>query len=171
MCLEDDPVFRCGLWLALEYGWPCGMRRHRHDGATLRSGAAARCSASKIPFSSRVNSPRVVRNMMLVAEGAERFAKEQGIILCKPGNGQRSRARAWMKSRATNTPPSIIAATSRNRRRRRHRSRRQVFRLPLPPADCCKLPGRVGDSRSSAAGATPTPKPAAFSCTGYGEAT
>src|SRR6266404_6373370 len=74
------------------------MRRHRHE----RHNASRR----RCPTLQRIKNPiqvarKILENsphMMLVAEGAERFAKEQGIKLCKPEElVSEAEREAWMK--------------------------------------------------------------------------
>src|SRR5260370_8353788 len=68
------------------------------NGATLRAGAAATLQRVKNPIQAArkilENSP----HMMLVAKGAQRFAKKQGIKLCKPEEMlSEAEYEAWMK--------------------------------------------------------------------------
>ena len=84
--LEDDPVFDAGYGshLTLEGRVECDVIVM--NGATLRAGAASTLHRVKNPI--RVARAILERcpHMMLVGEGAERFAKERGIALCNPGD-------------------------------------------------------------------------------------
>src|SRR6267143_3618869 len=110
--------------------------------------------------------------MMLVAEGAERFAKDQVIPLCKPEEMvSEAEWEAWLKCKedkhaaahhrgheqgtvgavAIDRDGNLLAATSTG-------------------GTCCKLPGRVGDSPLIGCGCYADSEAGGVSCTGYGEA-
>ncbi len=84
MVLEDDPVFDAG------YGSHLNLEGHVEcdaivmNGTTLRAGAAATLQRVKNPIQAARKILENCPHMMLVAKGAERFAKKQGIRLCKP---------------------------------------------------------------------------------------
>src|ERR1700676_786313 len=82
--VEDDPVFDAGYGSHLNFDGRVECDAIVMNGATLRAGAAATLQRIKNP----IQLPRKISehdpHMMLVAEGAERFAKAQGMQLCKP---------------------------------------------------------------------------------------
>jgi beta-aspartyl-peptidase (threonine type) len=110
--------------------------------------------------------------MMLVAEGAERFAKRQGIKLCKPEElVSEAEWEAWQKCKE-----DTHAAEH-------HRGHEQgtvgavaldangnLFAATSTGGTCCKLPGRVGDSPLIGCGCYADSEAGGVSCTGYGEA-
>jgi beta-aspartyl-peptidase (threonine type) len=110
--------------------------------------------------------------MMLVAEGAERFAKAQGIQLCKPEElVSEAEWAAWQKCKE-----DTHAAEH-------HRGHEQgtvgavvidangsLFAATSTGGTCCKLPGRVGDSPLIGCGCYADSQAGGVSCTGYGEA-
>jgi len=110
--------------------------------------------------------------MMLVAEGAERFAKAQGIQLCKPEElVSEAEWAAWQKCKE-----DTHAAEH-------HRGHEQgtvgavaidrdghLFAATSTGGTCCKLPGRVGDSPLIGCGCYADSEAGGVSCTGYGEA-
>src|SRR6202043_2179797 len=80
--LEDDSVFDAGFGSHLMLDGHVECDAIVMDGATLRAGSAASLRRIRNPI--RL-ARRVLENcphMMLVAEGAERFAHDQGIKLC-----------------------------------------------------------------------------------------
>src|SRR5260370_1308931 len=68
------------------------------NGAALRAGAAAGLQRVKNPIQVARKIFENCPHMMLVAEGAERFAKERGIQLCKPQDlVSEAEREAWSK--------------------------------------------------------------------------
>jgi L-asparaginase / beta-aspartyl-peptidase len=109
---------------------------------------------------------------MLVAEGAERFAKEQGIKLCKPEELiSESEREAWMKCKQDKHAPifhrgheqGTVGAVAIDRNG-------NLFAATSTGGTCCKLPGRVGDSPLIGCGCYADSEAGGVSCTGYGEA-
>jgi len=108
----------------------------------------------------------------LVAGGAERFATEQGIALCKPKElVSEVEHEAWLKCREDQhaaahhrgheqgTVGAVAIDQSGN-----------LFAATSTGGTCCKLPGRVGDSPLIGCGCYADSEAGGVSCTGYGEA-
>ena len=170
--LEDDPVFDAGYGSHLNLDGHVECDAIVMNGATLRAGAAAALHRIKNPIQVArkilENSP----HMMLVAEGAERFAKEQGIKLCKPEElVSEAEREAWMKCKTDKHAAE------------HHRGHEQgtvgavaidgaghLFAATSTGGTCCKLPGRVGDSPLIGCGCYADSEAGGVSCTGYGEA-
>ncbi len=172
MVLEDDPVFDAGYGSHLNLDGHVECDAIVMNGATLRAGAAANLHRVKNPIQLARRILESCPHMMLVAEGAETFAKKQGIKLCKPEElVSEAEQEAWMKCKsdkhaaehhrgheqgtvgavATDANGSLFAATSTG-------------------GTCCKLPGRVGDSPLIGCGCYADSEAGGVSCTGYGEA-
>jgi len=109
---------------------------------------------------------------MLVAEGAERFAKEHGIKLCKPEElVSEAEQEAWMKCKADKHAAEhhrgheqgTVGAVAIDREG-------HLFAATSTGGTCCKLPGRVGDSPLIGCGCYADSEAGGVSCTGYGEA-
>ena len=170
--LEDDPVFDAGFGSHLNFDGHVECDAMVMNGATLRAGAAAALQRVKNPI--RV-ARKILENcphMMLVAGGAERFAKEQGIKLCKPEElVSEAEREAWMKCKTDKHAAE------------HHRGHEQgtvgavaldaagkLFAATSTGGTCCKLPGRVGDSPLIGCGCYADSEAGGVSCTGNGEA-
>jgi beta-aspartyl-peptidase (threonine type) len=83
--LEDAPIFDAGVGSVLNRDGEVELDAAVMDGATLRSGAVAavRCVRNPITLARRVLESHVI---LLVAQGAERFAEQSGIPLCDPAD-------------------------------------------------------------------------------------
>src|SRR4029077_11200924 len=111
-------------------------------------------------------------HMMLVAEGAERFAVEHGIKLCKREElVSEAEHEAWMKCKADKHAAEhhrgheqgTVGAVALD-------SNVSLFAATSTGGTCCKLPGRVGDSPLIGCGCYADIAAGAASATGYGEA-
>jgi beta-aspartyl-peptidase (threonine type) len=172
MVLEDDPVFDAGYGSHLNFDGRVECDAIVMNGATLRAGAAATLQRIKNPIQVARKILENCPHMMLVAEGAERFAKEQGIKLCKPEElVSEAEWVAWQKCKE-----DTHAAEH-------HRGHEQgtvgavaldangnLFAATSTGGTCCKLPGRVGDSPLIGCGCYADSEAGGVSCTGYGEA-
>jgi beta-aspartyl-peptidase (threonine type) len=169
--LENDPIFDAGYGSHLNLDGRVECDAIIMDGATLHAGSVAAVqriyNPIRLAHKVLVNCP----HMMLVAEGAERFAEEQGIALCAPEELVSEAERdAWLKCRN-----SKHAAAH-------HRGHEQgtvgavamdkngaLFAATSTGGTCCKLPGRVGDSPLIGCGCYADSEAGGVSCTGYGE--
>ncbi len=172
MVLEDDPVFDAGYGSHLNLDGRVECDAIVMNGATLRSGAAATLQRVKNPIQLARKILEDCPHMMLVAEGAERFAKEHGIKLCKPEElVSEAEQEAWMKCKADKHAAEhhrgheqgTVGAVAIDREGR-------LFAATSTGGTCCKLPGRVGDSPLIGCGCYADSEAGAVSCTGYGEA-
>src|SRR5260370_15338397 len=142
------------------------------DGGTLREGsvAALRHIRNPIRLARQVleNSP----HMMVVGEGAERFAVEQGLTVCEPEELIAEAERdAWLKCRNSKHAAAhhrgheqgTVGAVAFDRDGR-------LFAATSTGGTCCKLPGRVGDSPLIGCGCYADAEAGGVSFTGYGQA-
>ena len=172
MVLEDDPVFDAGYGSHLNLDGRVECDAIVMNGATLRAGAACTLQRVKNPIQVARKILEHCPHMMLVADGAERFAREHGIPLCSPEDLVSDVEReAWMKCKQ-DKHASIF-----------HRGHEQgtvgavaidrnghLFAATSTGGTCCKLPGRVGDSSLIGCGCYADSEAGGVSCTGYGEA-
>jgi L-asparaginase / beta-aspartyl-peptidase len=172
MVLEDDPVFDAGYGSHLNFDGRVECDAIVMNGATLRAGAAATLQRVKNPIQVARKILEKCPHMMLVAEGAERFAKEQGIKLCTPEElVSEAEWVAWQKCKEDThaaehhrgheqgTVGAVAIDTTGN-----------LFAGTSTGGTCCKLPGRVGDSPLIGCGCYADSEAGGVSCTGYGEA-
>ena len=170
--LEDDPVFDAGYGSHLNLDGHVECDAIVMNGATLHAGAASTLRRVKNPIRAARAILEECPHMMLVGEGAERFAVEHGIALCDPDELiSEAEQEAWLKCRNDKHAAE------------HHRGHEQgtvgavaldkdgnLFAATSTGGTCCKLPGRVGDSPLIGCGCYADSEAGGVSCTGYGEA-
>ncbi len=170
--LEDDPVFDAGYGSHLNFDGDVECDAIVMDGATLRAGSVAALQHIRNPIRLARKVLENCPHMMLVGEGAERFAISQSIPLCDPREliaetewqawqlckkdqhaaaHHRGHEQGTVGAVAIDSPGALFAATSTG-------------------GTCCKLPGRVGDSPLIGCGCYADSEAGGVSSTGYGEA-
>jgi beta-aspartyl-peptidase (threonine type) len=172
MVLEDDPVFDAGYGSHLNLDGRVECDAIIMNGETLRAGAAATLQRVKNPIQLARKILEKCPHMMLVAEGAERFAKEYGIKLCQPEElVSEAEQEAWMRCKADKHAAAhhrgheqgTVGAVAIDREG-------HLFAGTSTGGTCCKLPGRIGDSPLIGCGCYADSEAGGVSCTGYGEA-
>ena len=170
--LEDEPVFDAGYGSHLNLDGRVECDAIVMNGATLRAGAVAGLQRIRNPIRVARAVLEHAPHMMLIAEGAERFARDRGIPMCDPdelvSDGERT---AWQLCREDSHAAE------------HHRGHEQgtvgavavdvhgnLFAGTSTGGTCCKLPGRVGDSPLIGCGCYADSNAGGVSCTGYGEA-
>jgi len=170
--LEDDPVFDAGYGSHLNLDGRVECDAIVMDGSTLRAGAVATLQHVRNPVRLARKVLENCPHMMLVAEGAERFAHEQGIKLCANEELVTDAEReAWSKCKQDKHASvfhrgheqGTVGAVAMDRNG-------QLFAATSTGGTCCKLPGRVGDSPLIGCGCYADYEAGGVSCTGYGEA-
>jgi L-asparaginase / beta-aspartyl-peptidase len=172
MVLEDDPVFDAGFGSHLNLDGHVECDAIVMDAATLRAGSVAGLRRVKNPIRAARAVLEKCPHMMLISEGAERFAADHGVPLCDPNElVSPAESEAWLRCRrdshaaehhrgheqgtvgavALDQHGHLIAATSTG-------------------GTCCKLPGRVGDSPLIGCGCYADAETGGVSSTGFGEA-
>jgi len=170
--LEDDPVFDAGYGSHLNLDGEVECDAIVMDAATLRAGSAAGLRHVRNPV-------RVARailehspHMMLISEGAERFAVEHDITLCdSEALVSPAEREAWERCREDSHAAEhhrgheqgTVGAVALDEQGR-------LFAATSTGGTCCKLPGRVGDSPLIGCGCYADTETGAVSATGYGEA-
>jgi beta-aspartyl-peptidase (threonine type) len=170
--LEDDPVFDAGFGSHLNLDGRVECDAIVMDGSTLRAGAVATLQHVRNPVRLARKVLEHCPHLMLVAEGAERFAHEQGIELCANEElGTDAEREAWSKCKIDKHAAAFhrgheqgtVGAVAIDRNG-------QLFAATSTGGTCCKLPGRVGDSPLIGCGCYADQEAGGVSCTGYGEA-
>ena len=170
--LEDDPTFDAGFGSHLNLDGRVELDAIVMDGATLKAGAVAGVQRIRNPIRLARKVMELSEHMMMIAAGAEQFAREQGLPLCDPEELVLDRERmAWRRCRedrhaaehhvdhamgtvgavAMDVQGHLIAGTSTG-------------------GTCCKHAGRVGDSPLIGCGCYCDAEVGGVSCTGLGEA-
>jgi len=169
--LEDDPVFDSGTGAHLNRDGYVELDAILMDGATLQAGAVAVLRHIKNPIRLARRLMETNEHMMLVGEGAEKFAVEQGIALCDPKDLIVPREiAAW--ERCHTGPHSeehhlhslgTVGAVAID-------ARGHLVAGTSTGGTCCKRAGRVGDSPLIGCGTYADQEAGGVSCTGLGEA-
>jgi len=170
--LENAPVFDAGFGSHLNANGKVECDAIVMDGATLRSGAAAGLQRIKNPIRAARAIYEKCPHMMLIGEGAENFANEKGVQLCKPE--ELVSEAEW---------EAYLRCSQDEHDAEHHRGHEQgtvgavaldkdgrLFAATSTGGTCCKLPGRVGDSPLIGCGCYADSTAGGVSCTGYGEA-
>ena len=170
--LENAPVFDAGFGSHLNAEGKVECDAMVMDGASLRSGAAAGLQRIKNPIRAARAIYEHCPHMMLIAEGAEKFAKEKGVELCKPE--ELVSEAEW---------EAYLRCSKDEHAAEHHRGHSQgtvgavaldkdgrLFAATSTGGTCCKLPGRVGDSPLIGCGCYADVTAGGVSCTGLGEA-
>jgi beta-aspartyl-peptidase (threonine type) len=170
--LEDDPVFDAGFGSHLNLDGQVECDAIVMDAATLRAGSAAGLRHVKNPIRVARAILEHAPHMMLISEGAERFAVEHDIALCDSEELVSPAEReAWEHCRQDahaaehhrGHEQGTVGAVALDEQGR-------LFAATSTGGTCCKLPGRVGDSPLIGCGCYADGETGAVSSTGYGEA-
>ncbi len=170
--LEDDPIFDAGYGSHLNLDGQVECDAIVMDAATLRAGSVAGLHRVKNPIRLARAVLEKCPHMMLISEGAERFAAQHGIALCDPQDLISPAEReAWLR------------CSKDSHAARHHRGHEQgtvgavaldahgrLFAATSTGGTCCKFPGRVGDSPLIGCGCYADAETGGVSSTGYGEA-
>jgi L-asparaginase / beta-aspartyl-peptidase len=142
------------------------------DGATLRAGSAAALQRIRNPIRLARKILETCPHMMLVSEGAERYAKSHGIPLCDPKELiAEAEWEAWQQCKKDQ---QHAAANHRGHEQGTVGAvaldaRGGLFAATSTGGTCCKLPGRIGDSPLIGCGCYADAEAGGVSCTGHGE--
>jgi beta-aspartyl-peptidase (threonine type) len=170
--LENDPVFDAGFGSHLNLDGKVECDAIVMDGASLRAGAAATLQRIRNPIRLARKILETCPHMMLVADGAERYAKANGISLCdnkeliSPAEWaawQQCKKDAHAAEHHRGHEQGTVGAVAID-------SAGALFAATSTGGTCCKLPGRVGDSPLIGCGCYADAEAGGVSSTGYGEA-
>lgn len=159
--LEDDPLFNAGLGAVLNADGDVELDASVMNGQTLEAGAVAVVKTVKNPVSLARLVMEKSPHVLLVGEGADAFARAQGVPAIAPGSLvtplQRQR---WLeRTGASHGTIGVVAVDQRG----------QVAAATSTGGTAGKLKGRVGDSPLIGAGTVADSRTAAASATGLGE--
>jgi beta-aspartyl-peptidase (threonine type) len=165
--LEDHPRFNAGRGSVLTSAGTVEMDASIMDGDRLDCGAVGAVRRVRNPISLARRVLDDGRHVLLVAEGAEAFARAAGIPACAPEElvteRQRRRWEASRPRRAGVESKDTVGAVALDRRG-------TAAAATSTGGMWGKLPGRVGDSALIGCGTYADSTIGAVSCTGDGEA-
>ena len=170
--LEDDPVFDAGYGSHLNLDGYVECDAIIMEAATLCAGSVAGLRCVKNPIQVARAILEKCPHMMLISEGAERFARQQGIPICAPEELiSPAERQAWERCRQDSHAAEhhrgheqgTVGAVAMDDQGR-------LYAATSTGGTCCKLPGRVGDSPLIGSGCYADHETGAVSSTGYGEA-
>ncbi len=163
--LEDDPVFNAGRGACLNRDGDIELDASIMDGQKLAAGAvgAVRRIANPVRLARAVMEAG--RHILLVGEGAQRFAAQIGMTACTPDALITDRQRArWAAQGAGRVEGGGTVGAVALDGMRHLAAATSTGGLPF------KAPGRVGDSALIGCGTYADDRLGAASCTGDGEA-
>jgi beta-aspartyl-peptidase (threonine type) len=170
--LEDDPVFDAGFGSHLNLDGHVECDAIVMEAATLKAGSVAGLRQIKNPIRLARRVLEQCAHMMLISEGAERFASQSGLALCDPEDLISPAEReAWLRCSKDSHAAEhhrghdqgTVGAVAIDEQGR-------LFAATSTGGICCKLPGRVGDSPLIGSGCYADCETGGASSTGYGEA-
>jgi beta-aspartyl-peptidase (threonine type) len=163
--LEDDPAFNAGRGACLNRDGEIELDASIMSGRDLEAGAIGAVTQIPNPISLARALMEAGRHVLLVGEGARRFAAQAGIASCPPESlvTARQRARWAEQAAADRMPGGTVGAVARDRTGSLAAAT-STGGLPF------KAPGRVGDSALIGCGTYADDRLGAASCTGDGDA-
>lgn len=178
--LEDDPLFNAGRGSVFTSDGRIEMDAAVMDGRTLRAGAVAGITRAKNPVQVARAVMERTAHVLLAAEGADRFAADQGLALAEPDyfftqqrwdqlERARQQGRIALDHDARAAAPidedrklGTVGAVCRD-------ARGHLAAATSTGGMTNKLYGRVGDTPIVGAGTYADDATCAVSCTGTGE--
>jgi beta-aspartyl-peptidase (threonine type) len=165
--LEDDPNFNAGTGSVLTADGTIENDAAVMSGADLTAGAVGALSGFRNPVLVAEEVRRHSSHVLLVAEGAKRFALSRGLTSVDPVTMITERQRAKWRAEALARQPAgkhgtvgAVAADAQG----------HVAAATSTGGMLFKLPGRVGDTPIIGGGTFADDLSGAVSCTGQGEA-
>jgi L-asparaginase / beta-aspartyl-peptidase len=161
MVLEDDPLFNAARGGSLNSDGDVEMDASIMEGAKLRAGAVAGVRRIRNPVLAARAVMENTQHVLLAGDGAERFARKQGLKLESPAYFRTARQLVSLRKNRKNyhgtvgavaldIDGNLAAATSTG-------------------GYTAKMPGRIGDSPIIGAGTYADNRGCAVSATGLGE--
>jgi beta-aspartyl-peptidase (threonine type) len=157
--MEDEPILNAGIGAGLNGEGQVELDAGVMEGSRLRAGAVAAVRDVRHPVELALRVLRHGKHVLLVADGASRFALEQGVETCDPSLFVTS----WQRQRWVAAAADTVGAVARD-------AKGQVAVAVSTGGTYGKHPGRVGDSPIVGAGFYADDARGAACATGEGEA-
>ena len=161
--LEDDPLFNAGVGSALNLDGDVEMDASLMDGQALAAGAVAAVRTVKNPIHLARRVLEATSHVLLVGPGAERFARECGLVEVDPRSLVTDHARKRLahrtEARSGHGTVGAVACDAHG----------HVAAATSTGGMTGKRPGRVGDSPLIGCGTYADDRGGAASATGVGE--
>jgi beta-aspartyl-peptidase (threonine type) len=175
--LEDSPLFNAGRGAVFTHDGRNELDASIMEGKTLAAGAVAGVTRIKNPITAARAVMEKTKHVMLVAEGADKFAEETGLEMVKP---EYFRTEERWQQLQKQIEQERRAAGQQTSQRKQHRELGTVGAVALDGRGILaagtstggmsnKRFGRVGDSPIIGAGTYADNASCAVSCTGHGE--
>ncbi|MCZ6796221.1 MAG: isoaspartyl peptidase/L-asparaginase family protein [Planctomycetota bacterium] len=167
--LEDDPAFDAGVGSVLRTDGRVELDASIMDGESREAGAVAGVRRVPHPITLARHILEKTPHVLVIADGAERLAREADLELCDPRDlvvprEERRLARILERQGAADSvgPAGTVGAVARDRGG-------HVAAATSTGGAPGSLPGRVGDSPVIGAGTLADDRWGGVSCTGLGE--
>ena len=160
--LEDEPMLNAGIGACFNRAGFIELDAGLMEGAELRAGAVGAVRDVRHPIDLALALLRDGRHVLLVGEGASRYARENGVETCPPAMFETERQRRNLE-RMLATESDTVGAVARD----------GLGHLAVAVSTggvTGKLPGRLGDSPVPGAGFYAKDGAGAACATGQGEA-
>jgi len=159
--LEDSPLFNAGKGSVFTDEGKNEMDASIMDGKTLKAGAVAGVTTIKNPISAARKVMDKSPHVMMIGQGAEKFAKEKGLEIVDPSYFfDQKRWEQYQKAKGKKFGTVGVVALDKNGNLAAGTSTGGMMN---------KKYGRVGDSPIIGAGTYANNNTCAVSCTGHGE--
>ena len=160
--LEDSPLFNAGRGSCFNADGEIEMDASVMEGERLRAGAVAAVRRIRNPVLAARAVMEKTRHVLLAGDGAERLAREQGLVLEEPSYFATEKRRSALK-RNLKHHHGTVGAVALDREG-------NLAAATSTGGYTGKLPGRIGDSPIIGAGTYADNRACAVSGTGLGEA-
>ena len=161
MVLEDDPLFNAGRGGSLNSDGDVEMDASIMEGAKLRAGAVAAVRRIRNPVLAARAVMENTRHVLLAGDGAERFARQQGLKLESPAYFRTARQLDSLRNKKKNYHGTVGAVALDGDG--------NLAAATSTGGYTGKMPGRIGDSPIIGAGTYADNRACAVSATGLGE--